>query len=154
MKDKHDFLLNTKFPNFSLKNETSNLISNGDLLGKWNVIFFYPKDDSPGCTVESCHFRDNYKSFIENDIGLYGVSTDSIDSHKKFKQKHNLQYSLLSDVGAILIKKLNLKKTFNIIRARVTFAIDPSGIIRYVHSSQLNMKGHIHKTLKAVARLK
>ena len=87
-----------------------NLGPRNHLFGKWNVVFFYPKDDSPGCTIESCHFRDNYKSFIENGIVLYGVSTDSIDSHKKFKQKHNLQYSLLSDAGAVLIKKLNLKK--------------------------------------------
>ena len=85
---------------------------------------------------------------------LYGISTDNVESHKNFIKKHKLQYSLLSDKGAKLIKKLKFKKIFNFIRPRVTIIIDPDTNIRHVHSSQLNMKGHIHKTIKAFERLR
>lgn len=154
MSKTYNFLIGTTLPEFSLENEEGILISNNDLIDTWTVLFFYPKDHSPGCTLQSCHFRNNYDYFFKNEIQLYGVSTDSVDSHKEFKQKNRLQFSLLSDKGAIFIKKLNLKKIFNFIRPRVTMIIDPEGIIRHVHSSQVNMKGHIHKTIKAFAKLK
>lgn len=154
MSKSYKLLIGTSLPEFSLENESGDYISNDNLIGKWSVLFFYPKDHSPGCTLQSCHFRNNYEYFHENDIQLYGVSTDSIESHKDFKQKNGLQFSLLSDKGAKFIKKLKLKKIFNFIRPRVTMIIGPKGIIRYVHSSQINMKGHIHKTIKAFAKLK
>ena len=150
----YNSLIGTQLPDFSLENEEGVLISNESLKGNWTVLFFYPKDDSPGCTIQSCHFRNNYDYFLKNNIQLFGISTDGKESHKKFKEKYQLPYSLLSDKGAKLIKKLNLKIMYKILRPRVTMIIDPEGIIRFTHSSQINMKGHIHKTIKAFAELK
>ncbi|MAK04456.1 MAG: peroxiredoxin [Euryarchaeota archaeon] len=150
----YNFLIGTNLPEFSMPNDEGLSISNNELIGHWTVLFIYPKDNSPGCTLESCHFRNKYDYFWENNILLFGISTDTIESHKKFKEKNRLPYSLLSDKGAVFIKKLKLKKIFNFIRPRVTLIIDKEGIIRNVHSSQINMKGHITKTIKAFERLK
>ena len=99
-------------PNFSCLNDEGDLITSKDIHGKWTVMFFYPKDESPGCTLQSCSFRDRYDQFIEQGISLYGVSSDSVESHKKFKQRYKLQYSLLSDKGGLLAKVLEIEERF------------------------------------------
>ncbi|MDB3871710.1 peroxiredoxin [Euryarchaeota archaeon] len=124
MADTHEYLVNTKFPEFSLYDDEK-LVCRADIEGKWTVIFFYPKDDSPGCTLQSCSFRDQYEQFTEKGILLYGVSSDSISSHRSFKKKYNLQYSLLSDNNSELAKSLKLKRNFGFLDARVTFVINP-----------------------------
>jgi peroxiredoxin Q/BCP len=131
-------------------NDEGDLVTSQDIEGKWTVMFFYPKDESPGCTLQSCSFRDKYNQFVEQGILLYGVSSDSVKSHKRFKQRYKLQYSLLSDVGGLLAKALKLKKDFGFLRARVTFVIDPEGNIAFVHTSQLGVTGHVKKALKVI----
>ena len=150
MADTHEYLVNTKFPEFSLYDDEGKLVCRTDIEGKWTVIFFYPKDDSPGCTLQSCSFRDQYEQFTEKGILLYGVSTDSTSSHRKFKKKYNLQYSLLSDKSGKLAKSLKLKKNFGFLNARVTFVINPEGYITYSYTSQLGVSGHVKKVLKAI----
>ena len=150
MKDTHEYLVNTKFPEFNLYDEKRKIITEEDISGKWSVIFFYPKDESPGCTLQSCSFRDKYEEFNTLGVQIFGVSSDSVSSHKKFKEKHNLQYSLLSDKGSILAENLGLKKNFGFLPARVTLIVNPEGIIIYAHTSQLGVTGHVRKALNEI----
>ena len=150
MKDTHEYLVNTKFPEFNLYDEKRKYITEEDIIGKWSVIFFYPKDESPGCTLQSCSFRDKYEEFNNLGVQIFGVSSDSVSSHKKFKKKHNLQYSLLSDKGGMLAKSLKLKKNLGFLPARVTLIINPEGIIIYAHTSQLGVTGHVRKALNEI----
>ena len=150
MRDTHEYLVGTKFPEFNLYDEKRKIITEEDVNGKWSVIFFYPKDESPGCTVQSCSFRDKYEEFNNLGVQIFGVSSDSVSSHKKFKEKHNLQYSLLSDKGGILAERLKLKKNLGFLPARVTLIVNPEGIIIYAHTSQLGVTGHVRKALKEI----
>ena len=150
MKDTHEYLVNTKFPEFNLYDEKRKYITEEDINGKWSVIFFYPKDESPGCTLQSCSFRDKYEEFNNLGVQIFGVSSDSVSSHKKFKEKHNLQYSLLSDKGGILAENLGLKKNLGFLPARVTLIVNPEGIIIYAHTSQLGVTGHVRKALNEI----
>ena len=150
MKDAHEYLLDTKFPQFNLYDDEEKIVTEQDISGEWNVIFFYPKDDSPGCTIQSCSFRDKYEEFNNLGVQIFGVSSDSVSSHKKFKEKHNLQYSLLSDKGGILAENLGLKKNFGFLPARVTLIVNPEGIIIYAHTSQLGVTGHVRKALNEI----
>ena len=150
MKDTHEYLVDTKFPEFNLYDEKRKYITEEDIIGKWSVIFFYPKDESPGCTLQSCSFRDKYEEFNNLGVQIFGVSSDSVSSHKKFKKKHHLQYSLLSDKGGMLAKSLKLKKNLGFLPARVTLIINPEGIIIYAHTSQLGVTGHVRKALNEI----
>lgn len=110
----------------------------GDLEGRWSILYFYPKDDTPGCTTQACNYRDNMASFAEADIAVYGVSMDSIESHQKFQKKHGFDFPLLADVNHELSSALNVygdkefagKRTKGL--SRDTFLIDPSGVVRKV----------------------
>ena len=150
MVDSHDYLVGSKLPNFSCLNDEGDLVTSQDIEGKWTVMFFYPKDESPGCTLQSCSFRDKYEEFNDLGVQIFGVSSDSVSSHRKFKEKHNLQYSLLSDKGGILAKNLKLKKNLGLIAARVTLIINPEGFIIYAHTSQLGVMGHVRKVLNEI----
>ena len=150
MQDTHEYLVNTKFPEFYTYDDKRKIITEKNLYGKWSVIFFYPKDESPGCTLQSCSFRDKYEEFNDLGVQIFGVSSDSVSSHRKFKEKHNLQYSLLSDNGGILAKNLKLKKNLGLIAARVTLIINPEGFIIYAHTSQLGVMGHVRKVLNEI----
>ena len=150
MQDTHEYLVNTKFPEFNLYDEKRKYITEEDIIGKWSVIFFYPKDESPGCTLQSCSFRDKYEEFNNLGVQIFGVSSDSVSSHKRFKKKHNLQYSLLSDKGGILAESLRLKKNLGFLPARVTLIVNPEGIIIYAHTSQLGVTGHVRKALNEI----
>ena len=126
MPDTHEYLVNTKFPEFSLYDDEEKLVSRADIEGKWTVIFFYPKDDSPGCTLQSCSFRDQYEQFTEKGVLLYGVSSDSTSSHRSFKKRYNLQYSLLSDRNnSELAKSLKLKRNFGFLRCKSYVCYQP-----------------------------
>jgi len=150
MQDTHEYLVNTKFPEFYTYDDKRKIITEKNLYGKWSVIFFYPKDESPGCTLQSCSFRDKYEEFNDLGVQIFGVSSDSVSSHRKFKEKHNLQYSLLSDKGGILSKNLKLKKNLGLIAARVTLIINPERLIIYAHTSQLGVMGHVRKALNEI----
>ena len=154
MTDAHEYLVNSKIPEFDLHDDQDNIVTKGDILGKWTVIFFYPKDESPGCTLQSCSFRDRYELFKQEGISLYGVSSDSTSSHRRFKKRYNLQYPLLSDKDNQLAKSLKLKRNFGFLNARVTFVLNPEGYIAYSHTSQIGVTGHVNKALKAIKSIK
>jgi thioredoxin-dependent peroxiredoxin len=93
-----------KIPEFSLQDQNDNTVTNKDLIGSWALVYFYPKDDTPGCTTEACSFRDG-RDMLENyGIRVIGISKDSVKSHKKFADKHNLNFTLLSDTSTETIQ--------------------------------------------------
>ena len=126
---------NTKAPNFDLENLEGKKISLSDFLGKSVVLYFYPKDDTPGCTTEACNFRDDYTEYQEQDIEIIGVSPDDAESHAKFKSKYSLPFLLLADPAhkvcdlyGVLGKMKNFgKEYFGVVRT--TFLINKEGIV-------------------------
>ncbi len=131
--------------------ETVNLKSfNGN---KCVVLYFYPKDDTPGCTKESCSFRDSYTAFQDAGAEVIGISADDVASHKTFATKYNLPFTLLSDTGNAIRKSFGVPSTFGILPGRVTYVIDKSGIVKHITNSQLNFQGHIDESLKVVQGL-
>mgnify|MGYP002010813732 CR=1 FL=1 len=151
--DTHAFWIGEKFPDFSLKDDSDGIYSKADLLGDWSVIFFYPKDGSPGCTIESCFFRDKQSKIESLGAKIIGISADSVSRHQKFKEKHNIQFKLLSDPQNRLPKKLRLKRTLGFMRARVTFVVDSEGVIQATTTSQFNPIKHVTRTIRQLRKL-
>jgi peroxiredoxin Q/BCP len=130
-------------PSFSLRDQDKVLRTSSELLaqGKWLVVYFYPKDDTPGCTVEACSFRDQSAELQQNGLTVIGISKDSPGSHKKFSAKYNLNFTLLSDptkgtiaaFGALGKKTFMGKEYMGILRT--TFLINPSGTIAKVYEN-------------------
>jgi thioredoxin-dependent peroxiredoxin len=148
---KDDVDVGSKAPNFTLPSQSGELVSFGDFLGEKPVIlFFYPKDDTPGCTKEACAFREEYEQFSELDTEVIGISSDSVDSHKRFAKKHNLPFTLLSDKGEKMRRLYNVPNTFGLFPGRVTYVIDQEGIVRHVFSSQIGVERHVREALEAL----
>ncbi len=129
---------NTKAPDFTLKDGQGHTISLSDFAGKPVVIYFYPKDNTPGCTTEACSFRDDYSQYLEKGAVILGVSPDSEKSHAKFADKHTLPFPLLADVdhkvcalyGVWAMKKIIGKEYMGVLRT--TFLVDRQGMIARV----------------------
>ena len=120
-------------PDFTLQTDEGNWIKLSDNKGKSNVIlYFYPKDMTSGCTKEACHFRDNLSQFKDYNAAVLGVSTDDVTSHKAFKEKENLNFTLLADPDKDVTKKYGVLSTYGL-ASRVTFVIDKNGIIRKIY---------------------
>jgi peroxiredoxin Q/BCP len=145
----------SKAPDFSLPDQTGKRVNLTDFLGKVNiVVFFYPKDESFGCTKEACGFRDAYEDFKEAGAEVIGISADDIASHQAFAANHKLPFILLSDKGKAVAEKYNVGKSLGVIPGRVTYVIDKDGIIRMVFSSQINFQKHIDEALAVLKQLK
>jgi peroxiredoxin Q/BCP len=141
-------------PDFTLPSQSGEPVSLKDFIGKKSVIlYFYPKDDTPGCTTEACAFRDSYEVFKDAGAEVIGVSDDSPDSHQKFAAKHRLPFILLSDSGKQLRKLYGVPSTLGLLPGRVTYVIDKTGVVRHIFNSQLNFKGHIEESLKTLREL-
>ena len=127
-----------KAPDFSAKDQNGNMVNLSDFSGKKLILFFYPKDNTPGCTAEACNFRDNYESLSAEGFEVVGVSIDGESSHKRFATKHNLPYTLLVDEDKKIVndyqvwveKSMFGKKYMG--TARKTFIIDEKGIIQHI----------------------
>ncbi|HHY83120.1 MAG TPA: thioredoxin-dependent thiol peroxidase [Clostridiales bacterium] len=140
-------------PDFKLKDESGKEVSLSDFKGKKVVIYFYPKDDTPGCTKEACSIRDVYDDILKAGAVVMGISKDNENSHSKFKSKYNLPFYLLSDpehqvlekYGAWQEKKLYGKVQMGI--ARITFIVDEEGIIKKVYS-KVNPEVHGEEILE------
>jgi thioredoxin-dependent peroxiredoxin len=149
MKDKLD--AGSKAPNFTLPSQSGEMVSLEDFIGtKPVVLFFYPKDDTPGCTKEACAFRDDYEQFGKLDADVIGISSDSVDSHRSFASKHDLPFTLLSDEGGKVRRLYRVPNTFGLFPGRVTYVIDKEGVVRRVFSSQLGVEQHVEEALKAL----
>lgn len=141
-------------PDFTLPSQSGEPVSLKDFMGKKSVVlYFYPKDDTPGCTAEACAFRDTYEVFKDAGAEVIGVSDDSPTSHQKFATKHKLPFTLVSDTGSKLRKLYGVPSTLGILPGRVTYVIDRGGIVRHIFNSQLNFKGHVEESLKTLQSL-
>ncbi|MFA6080947.1 MAG: thioredoxin-dependent thiol peroxidase [Patescibacteria group bacterium] len=143
---------------FSLPDQNGEVHKLSDYRGQIVVLYFYPKDDTPGCTVEACNFRDDQERYKENGIIILGVSKDTVASHKKFAQKHNLRFTIFSDVEKKVIKKYKawgekkfMGKTFDGV-LRKTYLIDKKGNIVKVYE-KVNPLTHSEEILKDVSTL-
>ncbi|HEY9702174.1 MAG TPA: peroxiredoxin [Allocoleopsis sp.] len=120
----------TQAPSFTVKDTNGNTVSLSDYTGKTVVLYFYPKDDTPGCTKEACSFRDNYQQYLSKGIAVLGVSMDNESSHKAFAEKFNLPFPLLADVDGAITKGFDVFG--GSYAKRVTFIIDGNGKISEV----------------------
>jgi peroxiredoxin Q/BCP len=149
----------TKAPAFTLQDQDEHQVSLGDFAGKWVVLYFYPKDDTPGCTTEACEFTDSLAAFEGLDAVVLGCSPDSPSSHRKFIAKHGLKLRLLSDpshevmnrYGAWGEKKMYGRITQGVIRS--TAILDPSGKVAY-HWPTVKAAGHAEKVREKLGELK
>ena len=122
-----------KAPDFTLRTEEGNTVKLSDFEGKSIIIlYFYPKDQTPGCTKEACNFRDNLEKFNELGAKVLGVSVDDVDSHKSFKEKDNLNFTLLADPDKKVTKEYGVLNKFGV-ASRVTFVIDKQGIVKKIY---------------------
>jgi peroxiredoxin Q/BCP len=116
------------------------------------VLYFYPKDETQGCTAQACSFRDAYEDFVEAGAVVIGVSADSDASHESFAAHHRLPFLLVSDGDGSLRRLYGIKRTLGLLPGRVTFVIDRGGIVRHVFDSQLRTGKHVEEALAAVKR--
>jgi len=147
-----DVTVGTKAPDFSLPDQTEKVVSLKHLKGQQVVLYFYPKDDTPGCTKESCDLRDSYTKITKTGAAILGVSLDGAESHRKFIQKYSLPFSLLSDeatavskaYGVYKLKNMYGKKYWGIERS--TFVIDRAGLIKAIFR-KVKVDGHAEEIL-------
>jgi len=144
-----------KIPDFKAKDTNGNDFDSASLLGKKPlVIYFYPKDNTPGCTAQACSFRDQYEDFTDLGAEVIGVSSDSVASHQKFAKQYQLPFILLSDADK------NIRKLFGVptgllglLPGRVTYVADKNGIIQLIFDSSMMPTKHIQKALEAIRKL-
>ena len=144
------------FPNFSLPNQDGKTVSLGDFAGKWLVVYFYPKDDTPGCTIQGQSFTATKSDFDEAGISVVGVSQDDVDSHKSFCNKFSFTIDLLAVTKAELLKACGVGQSEykgTMYWDRTSFVIDPSGVLRQVYE-KVNPQGHERMLLDDIKQLK
>jgi thioredoxin-dependent peroxiredoxin len=140
-----------RVPDFTLPDQTGRATSLGELLGGgWLVLYFYPKDDTPGCTAEACLFRDEHQTFAEAGARVVGVSSDDVDSHRRFVEKCRIPFTLLSDRGGALRARFGVPRTLGLLDGRVTYVVDAGGTIRHVFNSQIRARQHVAEALRLI----
>jgi peroxiredoxin Q/BCP len=141
-------------PDFTLPGPGGRLVSLTDLRREGAVVlYFYPKDQTPGCTLEACGFRDEIDAFRDAGAQVVGVSRDDETSHARFAAKHKLPFLLLSDTTGAVHARYGVTKTLGLIPDRTTFVIDRDGVVRHVFSSMIRMRAHVDESLAIVRRL-
>ena len=140
-------------PLIALSDQNGNARRSDQLAGKALVLFFYPKDDTPGCTMEACAFRDSYADLQALGAEVWGVSGDDASSHQRFAQRHNLPYPLLVDKGNQLRKAFGVPSVLGLLPGRVTYVIDGSGVIRHVFNNLLDGPAHRREAIEALRSL-
>jgi thioredoxin-dependent peroxiredoxin len=151
--------IGTKAPEFTAILDGGNTLSLSELKGKWVVLYFYPKDDTSGCTKEACEFRDNMERITALGAEVIGVSPDAVKSHDKFRDKYNLNFHLVSDTekticmdyGVWVEKSMYGKKYMGVERS--TFILDSEGVIRHIFS-KVKVDGHVDEVISTIIELK
>lgn len=145
----------SKIPFFKLKNQNNQIIDIEKLSGNKNlVIYFFPKDDTPGCTAEACSFRDEYEDFKAMDAEVIGISADSPATHKNFAFKYNLSFTLLSDIDKKVRKQFGVPSDFlGLIPGRVTYIVGKDGIVKHIFNSQFNATKHVSESIRVLESL-
>jgi peroxiredoxin Q/BCP len=141
--------IGSQAPDFTSTDQHGKPFQLSSYKGKKNlVVFFYPKNFTPGCTAEACSFRDHYEAFMGADTEVVGISSDSGKSHEEFGLRYKLPYPLISDENKALRKLFQVPNTLFILPGRVTFIIDKEGIVRKVINEMINTEKHIQDALK------
>ena len=143
-------------PEFKLQDQDGKWHTLADYKGKWVAIYFYPKDDTPGCTTQACSFRDNVFAFNKEGAVILGISVDDVESHKKFAEKHGLPFTLLADADKSASKSYGVLKTYMGVMEmarRDTFIVDPQGRIAK-HYESVDPEGHSKVVLDDIKALK
>jgi peroxiredoxin Q/BCP len=142
-------------PNFSLPDNQGRQVNLNDFKGKWVVLYFYPKDDTPGCTTEACHFRDDFKILENLGAQVVGMSIDDSFSHKKFAEKYNLPFPLLSDASGEVASLYGALNNFLVIKLakRYTYLINPQGKIAKIYLS-VDTSKHSQEIIEDLKKLK
>ena len=141
-------------PEFALRDQNGKLVQLSDYRGKQSVVvYFYPKDDTPGCTKESCSFRDQYTAFSDTGAEVLGISSDSEASHRAFAAKYRLPFSLLSDEGGRVRSAYGVPAALGFVPGRVTYVIDREGVVRHAFNSQTNATRHVDEALEVLRRI-
>ena len=143
-----------KAPDFTLPSQAGEQVRLSDRHGERIVVlYFYPKDETVGCTKEACAFRDSYEVFAEAGAEVIGVSSDSVDKHAAFAGHHELPFTLLSDQGGQVRKSYGVPAVLGVLPGRVTYVIDRTGTVRHVFNSMTNIGQHVSDALDVVRRL-
>ena len=142
-------------PDFRFTHKNGSAVNLKDLRRqKAVVLYFYPKDETPGCTAQACSFRDAYEDFVQAGAEVIGVSADAQASHESFASHHRLPFTLVSDTDGALRKSYGVPRSFlGLAPGRVTYVIDREGIVQHVFDSQLQAKRHISEAMDVVKRL-
>lgn len=145
----------SQLPLFTLLDQHGNIFDINSVLGKKNlVIYFYPKDYTPGCTAEACYFQDQFEVFKQYNTEVIGISGQSVESHKNFADKYRLLFTLLSDEGNKIRKKFGVPTNFlGLIPGRVTYIIDKKGKVVYVFNSQSQATKHVDEALLILQKM-
>lgn len=141
-----------RLPEVEFLTESGERLAAGELAGRKTVLYFYPKDDTPGCTKEACAFRDRMPDYEEANIQVYGVSLDSPESHRRFREKYNLNFPLLTDEGGRASEALGVLRENREKANRVTFLLDPDGRISRVYP-EVSPETHADEILRDAAYL-
>ena len=143
-----------KAPNFTLPSQMGDNVTLSEYFGKRNVVlYFYPKDETRGCTREACEFRDQYDVFTDLGAEVIGVSAQSVESHKSFATHYGLPFILLSDEKNEVRKLYGVPSSMGILPGRVTYIIDKKGVVRHIFNSQLQPEKHIEEALRILKEL-
>lgn len=142
-------------PDFSLTTQAGSRFSLRDRIGANEIVlYFYPKDNTPGCTAEAKAFRDSYEVFKEMGAEVIGISSDSVDSHVDFASRCDLPFTLLSDPGGRVRKLYGVPSTLGLLPGRVTYIIDSQGVVRHIFNSQFNATKHVEEALNVLKSIK
>ena len=142
-----------KAPDFTAADQEGNLISLNQFAGKKVVLYFYPKDESPGCTKEACTFRDSYEELTNLGAEVLGVSGQSVESHKSFATHYGLPFILLSDQDNKVRELYGVPSTMGIIPGRVTYIVDKKGVVRHIFNSQTQAPRHVEEAKKTLIEI-
>jgi peroxiredoxin Q/BCP len=143
-----------KAPDFTLPSQTGQPVRLYDRLNQQVVVlYFYPKDETSGCTAEACAFRDSHEVFTDAGAEVIGVSSDSVDSHARFAGHHQLPFTLLADNGGQVRKLFGVPNMFGLLPGRVTYVIDRTGTVRYLFNSMTRVDQHVRDALDTVRKL-
>jgi len=144
-----------KAPDFSLPSQKGSVVNLQSLLSTSEVVlYFYPKDNTPGCTAEAKAFRDSYSVFKEMGAVVVGVSSDSVDSHIDFASRCDLPFTLLSDPGGKVRKLYGVPSTLGMLPGRVTYVIDEQGVVRHIFNSQFNATKHVEEAISVLKSIR
>ena len=150
----HGVQVGDKAPDFTLPSQSGEQVRLYDRLGERVVVlYFYPRDDTRGCTAEACAFRDSFEAFTDAGAEVIGISSDSVDRHAAFADKHKLPFTLLSDKGGQVRKSYGVPAVLGMVPGRVTFVIDREGTVRHSFNSMTNIGQHVSDALRIVREL-